>query len=404
VEQRAADKLQALRQELKGLFVERDEFVDGALAALLARQHVLLIGPPGSGKSTLVHALCERITGASYFHWLLTKFTTPEELFGPVSLQGLEQDRYYRVTDGKLPTAQIAFLDEIFKANSAILNALLSLINERVYYNDATPTSVPLDTLFGASNLLPESRDLDCLFDRFLFRYQVDYIEESDGFRSMLEAPDAPDEVRGSAGLGLAELEQARADAARVALGEQVITWLTEIRSRIRARGLVVSDRRFRLCLGGLRAHAYLAGRSRVEARDLRLLGHMLWSVPEERGPIEEIITAVVAPKLHAALQIMHQADDVVAKALQTWFNADEERAAVVEAETKLLRLTQRLEDIRTDAVEDEIAPRLRQLGGRLASHLGDVEARKEQLAQDESLFAGEGEPVHDGSGNNRSG
>jgi MoxR-like ATPase len=401
MEQRAADKLQALRQELKGLFVERDEFVDGALAALLARQHVLLIGPPGSGKSMIVHALCERIAGASYFRWLLTKFTTPEELFGPVSLQGLERDRYYRVTDGKLPKAQIAFLDEIFKANSAILNALLSLINERVYYNDATPTPVPLDTLFGASNLLPESRDLDCLFDRFLFRYQVAYIEESDGFRSMLEAPD---EARGSAGLSLADLEQARADAGRVALGEQVIAWLTEIRSRIRGHGLVVSDRRFRLCLSGLRAHAYLAGRNCVEARDLRLLEHMLWSVPEERGSIEEIITAVVAPKLHAALQIMHQADDVHAKALQTWFNPDEERAAVVEAETKLLRLTQRLEDIRTDAVEDEIAPRLRQLGGRLASHLGDVETRKEQLAQDESLSASEGEPVHDGPGSNRSG
>jgi hypothetical protein len=128
----------------------------------------------------------------------------------------------------------------------------------------------------------------------------------------------------------------------------------------------------------------------------------MLWSVPEERGPIEEIITAVVAPKLHAALQIMHQADDVHAKALQTWFNQDEERAAVVEAETKLLRLTQRLEDIRSDAVEDEIAPRLRQLGGRLSSHLGDVEARKEQLAEDESLSASKGEPVHDGPGNNR--
>jgi MoxR-like ATPase len=400
MERRAADKLQALRHELKGLFVERDEFVDGALAALLARQHVLLIGPPGSGKSMLVQALCERIAGASYFHWLLTKFTTPEELFGPVSLQGLERDRYYRITDGKLPKAHIAFLDEIFQANSAILNALLSLINERVYYNDATPTPVPLNTLFGASNLLPESRDLDCLFDRFLFRYQVDYIEESDGFRSMLEAPD---EARGSAALSLADLEQAREDAARVALGERVIAWLTEIRSRIRGRGLVVSDRRFRLCLSGLRAHAYLAGRSCVEARDLRLLEHMLWSVPEERGPIEEIITAVVAPKLHAALQIMHQADDVVAKALQTWFNPDEERAAVVEAETKLLRLTHRLEDICTDAAEDEIAPRLRQLGGRLASHLGDVEARKGQLAEDGSLSASQGEPVHDDPGSNRS-
>jgi MoxR-like ATPase len=394
-----ADKLRALRNELKGLFVERDEFVDGALAALLARQHVLLIGPPGSGKSTLVHALCERIPGASYFHWLLTKFTTPEELFGPVSLQGLEKDRYYRVTDGKLPTAHIAFLDEIFKANSAILNALLTLINERVYYNDSTPTSVPLNTLFGASNEAPESRDLDCLFDRFLFRYQVGYIEDADGFRSMLEAPD---DALGSASLGLADLEQARTDAARVAVDEDVIGWLTEIRSRVRSRGLVVSDRRFRSSLSGLKARAYLEGRSRVEARDFCLLEHILWSVPEERGAVEEIITSVVAPKLHAALQILQQADDVHSKALQTWFNPAEERAAIVEAQTKLARLTRRLEDICTEAGEDESAPRLRQLRGRLAGHLGDIEARRRQLAEGEDRPVREGEPVHDGAGDDR--
>jgi MoxR-like ATPase len=387
----AADKLEALRRELKGLFVERDEFVDGALAALLARQHVLLVGPPGSGKSTLVHALCERIPGASYFHWLLTKFTTPEELFGPVSLQGLERDRYFRVTDGKLPEAHIAFLDEIFKANSAILNALLSLINERVFHNDATPTPVPLNTLFGASNRTPDSRDLDCLFDRFLFRYQVDYIEDADGFRNMLELPD---DAPRSASLSLTELEQAQADAARVALGDDVIGWLGEIRFRIRSGGLVVSDRRFRASLSGLRAHAFLAGRSRVEAPDLRLLEHMLWAVPEERAPIAEIITAVVAPQLHAALQIVHQADDVHAKALQAWFNPDQERAALTEARTKLVRLTERLQAITAGSAEDGSAPRIRQLDSQLASHLADIEARERLLAEDEEGTASDGEPA----------
>ena len=396
MQQRAADKLKALRQELTELFVERDEFIDGALAALLSRQHVLLIGPPGSGKSTLVHALCERIPGAVYFHWLLTKFSTPEELFGPVSLQGLEQDRYYRVTEGKLPTAHIAFLDEIFNANSAILNALLSLINERVYYNDATPTSVPLNTLFGACNLLPESRDLDCLFDRFLFRYQVDYIEDSDGFRSMLETPQ---DGRLSATLELAELEQAQRDAARVTAGPDVTGWLAEIRSRVRGLGLVVSDRRFQSSLGGLRAHAYLQGRSRVEARDLALLGHMLWSLPEERAPLEEIIAAVVAPKLHAALQLIHQADDVHAKALQTWFNPEEERAAILEAGTKLRRLTKRLEDLCANPVEDEIALRLQKLGARLGDLLREVEARKTQLGEETAWPPCGEESARDGAG-----
>ncbi len=394
--ERVADTLQALRCELKGLFVERDEFVDGALAALLARQHVLLIGPPGSGKSTIVHALCERIPGSRYFHWLLTKFTTPEELFGPVSLRGLEQDLYCRVTDGKLPAAHIGFLDEIFKANSAILNALLSLINERVYHNGTTPMSVPLSTLFGASNLLPESRELDCLFDRFLFRYQVDYIEDSEGFRSMLEAP-ARSEA--AALLDLADLEQAQKDAARVEVRADVIEWIGEIRSRVRAAGLEVSDRRFYSSLSGLRARAYLEGRVRVEASDLCTLEHMLWSVPEEQSVVEEIITAVVAPDLHAALQIAHQADDVHAKALQAWFNPDEEQAAMTEAKTKLVRLTQRFDSICGSESDTENSSRFRRLRTRLVQHLGEIETRCERMAEEGCGSVSEGEPGHAGTG-----
>ena len=107
----------------------------------------------------------------------------------------------------------------------------------------------------------------------------------------------------------------------------------------------------------------------------------MLWTVPEERDPIEEIVMAVVAPKIHAALQLIHQADDVRAKDLQTWFNRDEEEAAIMEARTKLVRLTERLNDVRATGVGSEFRGRLDQLGRRLAGHLRDVEARQEQLA-----------------------
>ena len=144
----AQEKLKKIREELKQAFLERSDLIDGALCALLSSQHLLVIGPPGTAKSMLADEICRRILGAQYFQWLLTRFSTPEEIFGAVSLKGLEQDDYRRVTSHKLPEAHIAFLDEIFKANSSILNAILTLINERLFHNGKEITSVPLLTLF----------------------------------------------------------------------------------------------------------------------------------------------------------------------------------------------------------------------------------------------------------------
>src|SRR6478672_8934551 len=184
----AREKLKNIREELKQTFLERSDLIDGALAALLSSHHLLIIGPPGTAKSMLADELCRRIDGANYFQWLLTRFTTPEEIFGAVSLKALEQDDYRRVTTRKLPEAHIAFLDEVFKANSSILNAVLTLMNERRFHNGRAVEVVPLITLFAASNELPEDDELQALYDRFLLRFVVSYIDEDFRFLKMLQA------------------------------------------------------------------------------------------------------------------------------------------------------------------------------------------------------------------------
>ena len=238
------EKLKKLRDELKQMFLERADLIDGALAALLSAHHLLIIGPPGTAKSMLADELCRRIDGANYFQWLLTRFTTPEEIFGAVSLKALEQDDYRRVTSRKLPEAHIAFLDEIFKANSSILNSILTLINERLFHNGKEIVKVPLLTLFGASNELPEEEELTALYDRFLVRFVVGYIVEDFRFLRMLESQAQPERTT----LSFAELTELQAQVRQVTIPPYVFRGIADIRRELNKKNIQASDRRYRQC------------------------------------------------------------------------------------------------------------------------------------------------------------
>lgn len=302
-------------KQLNTEFAEREEVIEGLVIALIARQHALLIGPPGTGKSALVTEVIRRITGAKHFQWLLTRFSTPEELFGPVSLQELEQGVYKRNTVGKLPEAHTSFLDEIFKANSAILNALLTLINERLFYNDSAPTMVPLISLVGSSNEYPEEGEgLEALFDRFLLRFEVNYIGEDRAFVDMLKS-----QTSLPVNMTMEDLYQLQSLSDTVTISDAMYDNLSQIRSELRDQGIQPSDRRFKQILSILRAKAVLAGRTSVVEEDLLILKHSLWEMPDQQDKVAKII------RLHAQDAIKTKVEDALSEVADVLHNLKKE-------------------------------------------------------------------------------
>ena len=266
-----------------------------ALLAALAGEHLLLVGPPGTAKSLVARRLHRAFMDAVYFERLLTRFSVPEELFGPLSIKGLEQDRYERLTASYLPTASIAFLDEIFKANSAILNALLTLLNERKFDNGADRVSTPLVAVVGASNELPESGELDALFDRFLLRLHVGPVSR-EAFPSLLRLRnDVEPEIDKELQLTMDDIHEIRDIADKlVAVPDDVTNLLCDLREECQAKDITVSDRRWRKIVKLLKTSAWTNEREAVSIWDCWLLQHCLWSKAEDREEIHKWYAARV--------------------------------------------------------------------------------------------------------------
>lgn len=336
------EKLKKIRDELRQTFLERSDLIDGTLCALLCSQHVLIIGPPGTAKSMLADEICKRIEDANYFQWLLTRFSTPEELFGAVSLKALEEDDYRRVTTHKLPEAHIAFLDEIFKANSSILNAILTLINERFFHNGREIVPVPLLTLFGAANELPEDDELTALQDRFLLRFVVNYIAEDFRFIRMLEASPVPERTK----LSLNELLQAQADVRAIEIPAGIYRTIAEIRRELGKKNIVASDRRYRQSLALLQAHAYLMGEGRVMEKSLLFLENVLWRDPAEQAEIRATVRELLLGYEEEAQELLYQSREIRDYALRPWETTELRAQAVIEVHTKLRNILNKVERI----------------------------------------------------------
>lgn len=295
----------------EGLY-ERKEIVAQTLLALLAGESVFLYGPPGTAKSLIARRVSKVFATEEgdirYFEYLMNRFSTPDEVFGPVSIAELKKDRYVRKTEGYLPDAHIAFLDEIWKAGPAILNSLLTLVNERKFRNDGKVQNAPLIGLVAASNEIPDAgQGLEALYDRFIMRLKVDPMSERENFEKFLEAESIGEEIqlKRNSRFAKAELEELGTCAEKASLSKEVLDIVHAIRAQLADAKIYVSDRRWKKGVKILKTAAVLCGRGEVLPVDAMLLSSILWSKPEDVEKVGEFVRRAVAdnsPYQHAEL------------------------------------------------------------------------------------------------------
>ena len=299
---------QLLREMNRGIY-EKETEISLSLLAALAGESVILLGPPGVAKSMVARQLKTAFRDAQSFEYLMSRFSTPDEIFGPVSIQKLKtSDTYERAVDGYLPTADVVFLDEIWKAGPAIQNTLLTVINEKLFRNGNREIHLPLKLLVAASNELPaKGEGLEALWDRFVIRLESRPIRQEKNFRKMLlEVKSEERRVKNPTAISAEEYQEWSKEISGIGVGEEVLDAISSIRKSLRAvnvdeaaerRNIYVSDRRWKNIVRLLRTSAFMQDREEVAICDLLPIYHCLWQEPEERDAIRNIVVrALFAP------------------------------------------------------------------------------------------------------------
>lgn len=389
-----ADRLRKIADELGQRFYERDDVVRTLITAVLAGQHSLVLGPPGTAKSELARELTSRITDARYWEILLSKFTDPKRMFGPIDVAALSQGEYRQVYEGRATQAHIAFIDEIFKCSTAALNETLALLNERLYHpeNGGAPIRCPLIAAITASNELPSGEDTAAIYDRLLVRIEVGYLADPSNFAELVRSAVVTPAPATRTTVELAALQHAvEVEVPAIGVPDGIVDAICTLRAGLRRKELIASDRRWRQAVRLLQAAAYLDGRAEVTDTDLSILTHVLWDSPAERPTVERTVLELVNPDAGKALDLSDAIEELEAEldakagqsteALSDW--------GIKEANPKLKRAGKELEKMRAEA---EAAGRSTATLDRVIGRQRAVLARvlSEALGVDPSALAGQ--------------
>ena len=311
------DRIKALLVEMERGAYEREEVIGLSLLSALAGESIFLLGLPGVGKSMVARRLKMAFQNGRSFEYLMSRFSTPDEIFGPVSISKLkDNDIYERAIDGYLPTADVVFLDEIWKAGPAIQNSLLTVFNEKIYRNGKTDLQLPLKAVISASNELPaEGEGLEAMWDRFLVRYIVKPIHDKEMFITLLCGN--PEECRIPDTLKFTneELLNIKSGIQNINVPGYITETIFSIRKALieekrkiqegvdlTKSDLVeppyVSDRRWKKIMGIMRTSAYLNGRTEVDYSDCLLMNHMLWDKDEQINSVKTLVANAIAGKI----------------------------------------------------------------------------------------------------------
>lgn len=296
------EKLNALLQHIKETFIGKNEIIDLLGISLLARENAFLLGPPGTAKSAIVRALSDGVEDGKNFEYLLTRFTEPNEIFGPFDIRKLKEGDLVTNTEGMMPEASMVFLDEIFNANSAILNSLLMALNEKIFRRGRETKKLPALMFVGASNILPEDEALNALLDRFLVRIKCDYVDTDLLLQVLLAGWKLEnDVVTEKPTIKAHEIKELQLLCRKVDLNPIRNQYVDVIHS-LRNTGVKVSDRRAVKLQNLIAASALICGRNEAIVSDLWVLKY-IWDTEEQieilQGIINHIIEKDEAPNAH---------------------------------------------------------------------------------------------------------